>query len=159
MFEFTTVVKFFALVKLVALQAIDTLTRSKPVISLRENNGIYIGLKSASPIARIVPTAHKLPDNVQGAFVMETANGEQVNYPEALPVVLPLQSKPTRKPTQHKGKVAAKSIKASKPAIIVLPEAPANRKELQAMAKQNGIKANLSNVEIVSQLRAKGIVA
>lgn len=63
------------------------------------------------------------------------------------PAVQPV--KPVRKGKASKGK----------PSVPALPPAPTGRKELQALAKANGIKANLASTVIIAQLREKGIVA
>lgn len=100
--------------------------------------------------------------------VPETFNRDGYTVPVALPV------KPVRKTPVRKGKpakqaaqtveretpvVQSRKSKASKPVVPVLPDAPTGRKELQALAKANGIKANLASAVIIDQLREKGIVA
>lgn len=93
------------------------------------------------------------------------------------PVVQPVKASKARKATVRKGKpaklaaqaveterptvkpVKARKSKASKPVVPALPPAPTERRAIQALAKQHGIKANGKSEDIIRQLREKGIVA
>lgn len=85
-----------------------------------------------------------------------------------LPYTVPAQPVKPRKPARQAAQTVERETPAVQPVkpvrkpskpVPALPPAPTERKELQALAKANGIKANGKSADIIAQLREKGIVS